>query len=116
VAINLFVESDGSQPVQPAYLRGGEQARRHRVACNRGHGLLRCYVEYWYPGTPYRSKSIPQIIIAACKAWRKFCSLAARSPPPRNHATRVATMPGKINVSYVVFLAATAARQLFHSF
>jgi len=25
-------------------------------------------------------------------------------------------MPGKINVSYVVFLAATAARQLFHSF
>ena len=41
VAINLFVESDGSQPVQPANLRGGEQARRHRVVCNRGHGLLR---------------------------------------------------------------------------
>jgi hypothetical protein len=46
VAISLFVESDGSQPVQPANLRGGEQARRHRVVCNRGHGLLRYYVEF----------------------------------------------------------------------
>ncbi len=46
MAINLLVESDGSQPVQPADLRGGEQARRHQVACNRGHGLLHGYVEY----------------------------------------------------------------------
>lgn len=39
--INLLVESDRSPPVQPAYLSGGEQARRHRVAYHRGHGLLR---------------------------------------------------------------------------
>jgi hypothetical protein len=46
VAVNLVVvESDGSRPDRPDYLRGGEQARRHRAACNRGHGLLRCCVE-----------------------------------------------------------------------
>jgi hypothetical protein len=46
VAVNLVVvESDGSRPGRPDYLRGGEQARRHRAACNRGHGLLRCCVE-----------------------------------------------------------------------
>ena len=47
VAVNLVVvESDGSRPDRPDYLRGGEQARRHRAACNRGHGLLRCCVEF----------------------------------------------------------------------
>lgn len=46
VAVNLVVvESDGSRPDRPDYLGGGEQARRHRAACNRGHGLLRCCVE-----------------------------------------------------------------------
>jgi hypothetical protein len=46
VAVNLVVvESDGSRPGRPDCLRGGEQARRHRAACNRGHGLLRCCVE-----------------------------------------------------------------------
>ena len=46
VAVNLVVvESDGSRPGRPDDLRGGEQARRHRAACNRGHGLLRCCVE-----------------------------------------------------------------------
>jgi hypothetical protein len=46
VAINLVVvESDGSRPCRPDYLCGGEQARRHRAAFNRGHGLLRCCVE-----------------------------------------------------------------------
>src|SRR5262245_53733910 len=47
VAVNLVVvESDGSRPSRPDYLRGGEQTRRHRAACNRGHGLLRCCVEF----------------------------------------------------------------------
>jgi len=47
VAVNLFVvECDGSRPGRPDCLRGGEQARRHRAACNRGHGLLRCCVEF----------------------------------------------------------------------
>ena len=46
VAVNLVVvENDGSRPGRPDYLRGGEQARRHRAACNRGHGLLRGCVE-----------------------------------------------------------------------
>src|SRR5712691_1353298 len=41
-AVNLVVvESDGSRPNRPDYLRGGGLARRHRAACNRGHGLLR---------------------------------------------------------------------------
>jgi hypothetical protein len=45
-AVNsVVVESDGSRPDRPDYLRGGGQARRHRAACNRGHGLLRCCVE-----------------------------------------------------------------------
>jgi hypothetical protein len=44
-AVNLFAESDGSQPGQPFYLCGCEQARHHRVVCNRGHNLLRSYVE-----------------------------------------------------------------------
>ena len=47
VAVNLVdVESDGSRPDRPDYLRGGGQARRHRAACNRGHGLLRGCVEF----------------------------------------------------------------------
>ena len=47
VAVNLaVVESDGSRPGRPDCLRGGGQARRHRAACNRGHGLLRCCVEF----------------------------------------------------------------------
>jgi hypothetical protein len=46
VAVNLVVvECDGSRPGRPDDLRGGEQARRHRAACNRGHGLLRGCVE-----------------------------------------------------------------------
>jgi len=46
-AVNLVVvESDGSRPDRPDYLRGGGQARRHRAACNRGHGLLRGCVEF----------------------------------------------------------------------
>ena len=46
MAVNLVVvESDGSRPDRPDYLGGGEQARRLRAACNRGHGLLRCCVE-----------------------------------------------------------------------
>jgi hypothetical protein len=46
VAVNLVVvESDGSRPGRPNGLRGGEQARRHRAACIRGHGLLRGCVE-----------------------------------------------------------------------
>jgi hypothetical protein len=46
VAVKLVViESDG-RPGRPDYLRGGEQARRHRAACNRRHGLLRCCVEF----------------------------------------------------------------------
>src|SRR6187455_2641041 len=45
-AVNLVVvESDGSRPDRPDYLGGGGQARRHRAACNRGHGLLRGCVE-----------------------------------------------------------------------
>ena len=45
-AVNLVVvESDGSRPGRPDYLRGGGQARQHRAACNRGHGLLRGCVE-----------------------------------------------------------------------
>ena len=46
VAITLWVESDEGRPVQPAELRGGEQARRHRVVCNRGHGFLQSCVEF----------------------------------------------------------------------
>ena len=47
VAVNLVVvESDGSRPGRPDYLRGDEQARQHRAACNRGHGLLRGCVEF----------------------------------------------------------------------
>ena len=46
VAVNVVVvESDGSRPDRPDYLGGGGQARRHRAACNRGHGLLRGCVE-----------------------------------------------------------------------
>jgi hypothetical protein len=46
-AVNLVVvASDGSRPDRPDYLRGGGQARRHRAACNRGHGLLRGCVEF----------------------------------------------------------------------
>ena len=46
-AVNLVVvESDGSRPDRPDYLGGGGQARRHRAACNRGHGLLRGCVEF----------------------------------------------------------------------
>src|SRR5262245_10734921 len=46
-AVNsVDVESDGSRPDRPDYLRGGGQARRHRAACNRGHGLLRGCVEF----------------------------------------------------------------------
>jgi hypothetical protein len=52
-AINLFVESDGSQPKLPVYLCGGEQARRHRVVSNRGHNLLRSYVESQDNGALY---------------------------------------------------------------
>src|ERR1044071_1889404 len=45
-AVNLVVvESDGSRPDRPDYLGGGGQARRHRAAGNRGHGLLRGCVE-----------------------------------------------------------------------
>ena len=50
-AVNLFVESDGSQPDKPVYLCGGGQARHHRVVCNRGHNLLRSYVESQDSGT-----------------------------------------------------------------
>ncbi len=46
-AINLLVESDGSQPGRPVCLSGGEQARRDWAALNRGHDLLRGYVESW---------------------------------------------------------------------
>ena len=47
VAVNLVaVECDGSRPGRPDYSGGGGQARRHRAACNRGHGLLRCCVEF----------------------------------------------------------------------
>ena len=63
VAVNLVVvECDGSRPGRPD-LRGGEQARRHRAACNRGHGLLRCCVELRYrwlrsdQPTHYRARS-----------------------------------------------------------
>src|SRR5947208_12041002 len=46
-AVNLVVvERDESRPGRPEYLGGGGQARRHRAACNRGHGLLRGCVEF----------------------------------------------------------------------
>jgi hypothetical protein len=64
VAVNLVVvECDASRPRRPDCLRGGEQARRHRAACNRGHGLLRCCVElkwrWWRSDQPkhYRARS-----------------------------------------------------------
>src|SRR4029453_5146536 len=61
-AVNLVVvESDGSRPDRPDYLRGGGQARRHRAVCNRGHGLLRGCVEFEVvPGA--RSATSPNII------------------------------------------------------
>jgi hypothetical protein len=71
VAVNLVVvESDGSRPGRPDYLRGGEQARRHRAACNRGHGLLRCCVELkwrWLRSDQpkhYRATSTPAQIVS----------------------------------------------------
>ena len=42
----VWVESNGSRPGRPGWLLGGGQARRHRAACNRGHGLLRGCVEF----------------------------------------------------------------------
>ena len=56
----IVVESDRSRPAGPDYLGGGEQARRHRAACNRGHGLLRCCVELkwcWRLGRPAQALS-----------------------------------------------------------
>ena len=82
-AVNLVVvESDGSRPDRPDYLGGGGQARRHRAACNRGHGLLRCCVEFEVP--PAAREATSPSIIARHRRPRKsgrlhICSVR-RSP------------------------------------
>ena len=72
-AVNLVVvESDGSRPDRPDYLGGGGQARRHRAACNRGHGLLRGCVEFEV-ALAARMATSPSII-AGDRGSRKHCS------------------------------------------
>ena len=72
-AVNLVVvESDGSRPDRPDYLGGGGQARRHRAACNRGHGLLRGCVEFEV-ALAARMATSPSII-AGDRSSRKHCS------------------------------------------
>ena len=46
LSIQVLGDLFGSRPDRPDYLGGDEQARRHRAACNRGHGLLRWRVEF----------------------------------------------------------------------
>jgi hypothetical protein len=103
VAVNLVVvESDGSRPGRPDYLRGGEQARRHRAACNRGHGLLRCSVELkwrWLNSDQpkhYRARWKPAQISRDHKSemslWTVSCGAARdEDPPKRRSSHRLAT-------------------------
>ena len=74
-AVNLVVvKSDGSRPDRPDYLGGGGQARRHRAACNRGHGLLRGCVEFTCAGRQkgnQRKALSPEIEVRANGADRE---------------------------------------------
>jgi hypothetical protein len=47
-------------------LSGGEQARRHRAVCNRGHGLYSLYVEV--PRIIARSTSVIDILVVIVTA------------------------------------------------
>ena len=68
-AVNVVVvESDGSRPDRPDYLYGGEQARRHLAACNRGHGLLRLSVEVNDGAGTFEAASPTIIADAECRA------------------------------------------------
>ena len=73
VAVNLFVvERDGSRPGRPDYLRGGEQARRHRAACNRGPGLFRGCVELkwrWFDSDQHRNYRASSTSVQIPHAW-----------------------------------------------
>src|SRR3954463_587170 len=84
-AVNLVVvESDGSRPDRPDYLDGGRQARRHRAACNRGHGLLRCCVEFEVALAARRAPS--PSIIARDRGPRKLRPITDLKRDSERHA------------------------------
>ena len=87
-AVNLVVvERDGSRPDRPDYLGGGGQARRHRAACNRGHGLLRGCVELmerWPPEWPAAQALSPESGISANSGRSQIWDWPAEHDPSEN--------------------------------